>query len=129
MHGSSSAGLDLAEFGIQYSISLISLSLFFFFFQMSLEGMFYVIKHNLSLPFQNTAKRHVLEEIKCLGKTYVVLVFHSLLVFRIFLFIFLYISHGTYGTVMKCKHKLDHIKYVVKRIKVGYHDIKVILRY
>jgi hypothetical protein len=47
MHGSSSAGLDLAEFGIQYSISLISLSLFFFF-QMSLEGMFYVIKHNLS---------------------------------------------------------------------------------
>jgi len=128
MHGSSSAGLDLAEFGIQYSISLISLSLFFFF-QMSLEGMFYVIKHNLSLPFQNTAKRHVLEEIKCLGKTYVVLVFHSLLVFRIFLFIFLYISHGTYGTVMKCKHKLDHMKYVVKRIKIGYHDREVILRY
>jgi len=128
MHGSSSAGLDLAEFGIQYSISLISLSLFFFF-QMSLEGMFYVIKHNLSLPSQNTAKRHVLEEIKCLGKTYIILVFNSLLIFRIFLFIFLYISHGTYGTVMKCKHKLDHIEYAVKRIKISYHDREVVLRY
>jgi hypothetical protein len=69
------------------------------------------------------------EEIKYPGKTYVVLVFHRLLVLRIFLFIFLYIGHGTYGTVMKCKHKLDHMEYAVKRIKVGYHDREVILRY
>jgi hypothetical protein len=41
----------------------------------------------------------------------------------------LYISHGTYGTVIKSKHKLDHMKYAVKRIKIGYHDREVILRY
>jgi len=62
------------------------------------------------------------KEIQCPGKTDVVLVFYSLVGFRIFLFIFLYIDHGTYETVMKCKHKLDHMKCTVKRIKVGYHD-------
>jgi hypothetical protein len=59
----------------------------------------------------------------------VVLVFHSFLVFKIFLVIFFYIGHGTYGRVMKCKDKLDHIEYAVKKIKIGYHDREVILRY
>jgi hypothetical protein len=58
-------------------------------------------------------------------------VFHSFLVFKKFLVIgyFFYIGHGTYGRVMKCKHKLDRIEYAVKKIKIGYHDREVILRY
>jgi len=30
---------------------------------------------------------------------------------------------------MKCKHKLDRIEYAVKKIKIGYNDREVILRY
>ncbi|KAH8489986.1 hypothetical protein H0E87_022487 [Populus deltoides] len=38
------------------------------------------------------------------------------------------LGHGTYGRVMKCKHKLDRIEYAVKKIKIGYNDREVILR-
>jgi serine/threonine protein kinase len=57
------------------------------------------------------------------------------LFFIVFLFLkyswlfFFYIGHATYGRVMKCKHKLDHIEYTVKKIKISYHDREVILRY
>ncbi|KAG6751091.1 hypothetical protein POTOM_045608 [Populus tomentosa] len=37
-------------------------------------------------------------------------------------------GNGTYGKVMKCKHKLDLMEYAVKKIKIGYHDREVILR-
>jgi len=80
-----------------------------------------LIQRVLNKRFLTVDTRRTLRRL-CPGKTDVVLVFYSLVGFRIFLFIFLFIDHGTYETVMKCKHKLDHMKCTVKIIKVGYHD-------
>ena len=88
-----------------------------------------LIQRVLGKRFLTSDTRRTLRRLNVQVKLTLFLFFMGCLFLEYSWLFFLCIGHGTYGTVMKCKHKLDHMEYVVKRIKVGYHDRDVILRY